>query len=147
MVNGKTNQETSSQKEEMEIEGSKIWLGEDGILYVKIGKVMNKKVAEELANRYIEVAKKTPRGEVRAIIDMSDVPHTSLGVSQDFRKKIVGNIREAFQKYGFKKAAIWGGGVFQRTVVKFILAAARIKNIRHFKTEKEALKWLKEENY
>jgi len=140
--NNKTNQNnTSSQKTEIKIEGSKLWLGEDGILYVKIGTAMNEKIAEELANSYIEIAKKLP-GQIKALVDMSQVSHTSLGVSSEFRKKIVENIKEAFKKYGFKKAAIWGGGIMQRTVVRFILAAARIENIRFFKTEEEALKWL-----
>ncbi len=41
-----------------------------------------------------------------------------------------------------KKAAIFGGNVFVRTLASFVIAAAGKKSIKFFSTRKEALTWL-----
>jgi hypothetical protein len=43
------------------------------------------------------------------------------------------------------KYALSGASIFIRTVANFISAAAGQKNARHFATEEEAFRWLKEE--
>jgi len=47
-------------------------------------------------------------------------------------------------KLGFKKVAISGGNILIKVTVLFAIGASRLKNIKYFKNEKEALKWLKE---
>jgi len=45
---------------------------------------------------------------------------------------------------GIGKSAYVGASIFLRTVANFITAAAGKANARHFATEDEALKWIKE---
>jgi len=41
-----------------------------------------------------------------------------------------------------KKAAIFGGNIFVRTLASFVIAAVGKKNIKFFSTEREAFDWL-----
>jgi hypothetical protein len=43
------------------------------------------------------------------------------------------------------KYAFFGASIFIRTVANFIISSAGQKNTKHFATEEEALKWIKEE--
>lgn len=52
---------------------------------------------------------------------------------------------EASSHPSIRKYAFFGASVFIRTVVNFISSAARQMNTKHFATEEEALKWIKED--
>ncbi len=53
-------------------------------------------------------------------------------------------IAEATAHPSIHKYALVGASVFIRTVSNFILAVSGQKNASHFKTEVEALQWIKE---
>jgi len=144
MANKTNKNNLPKEKVKTEIKGSKIWLGDEGFLHVKVGDVIDEEIVQNLLKNYLELAKKLPI-KPNVLVDMTLVPHTPFSTSSLFRKEMAKKIKEAVKDIGFSKAALWGGGAIQRTVVRFILVAARVKNIKHFKTEEEALKWLKEE--
>ena len=98
---------------------------------------------KSLIKSYRAIAQTIPT-KPKVLVNMKPVPHTSFASSSVFRKEIVRELRKVAEDPGFEKAALWGAGVLQRTVAKFILAASGLKNIKYFKTEKESIRWLKE---
>ena len=54
-------------------------------------------------------------------------------------------LAEWIKKGKVNKFAICGAGILQRTTAKFIFAFAGFENVRFFKSDEEALRWLKEE--
>ncbi len=54
---------------------------------------------------------------------------------------------ETYKEPGFEKLAMWGGSTVIKVVALFIITATRLKNIRYFSTEKEALSWLKDNRF
>lgn len=61
-------------------------------------------------------------------------------ISSGARKQMA----EISRPFHVNKFAFIGASVFIRTVANFIMVAAGQKNAKHFATEEEALKWLKE---
>ena len=120
---------------------SKVWLGEDGIIHIEMGGIINEKTLELLKENFLEVAKKlSTKPKVLAVL--GPVPHVP---SSLFRRKTLEVVKEVLKNPGFEKIAICGGGAMQRISALFIITASGLKNIKHFDTEEEALKWLKEE--
>ncbi len=56
---------------------------------------------------------------------------------------MVEQIKDMFEEYGFKKVSFFVSSLTTRTIISFIIATTQLNNIRVFKSEKEALKWLK----
>ena len=138
----KTTKNSASQKDtESEPKGGKIWLRDDGIIQIKVYKKLNKEVVERLLRGFQETARGLPI-KPKILADISSGP---LAPGSLFRKKIVGLIKDVAKDPGFEKIALWGGGITQRTALSFILSVVRLKNIKYFKAEEEAIKWLKEE--
>ena len=75
--------------------------------------------------------------------DLIDITETNVFTSSQSRKVLAGRIKDIIDYPGFAKAAIFGGGIIQRTVTSFVLSIAQIKNMKLFETKQEALKWLK----
>ena len=118
----------------------KVYIGNDGILHIMVPEL----VTEEDIWEILEEIKKSlggTLGETKILIHMKT---TSVIKSSVFRKITANKIRNLAEKPGYGKAAIFGSNTVLRTIAKFIVAASRVKNIRVFKTEKEALRWLKE---
>lgn len=129
------------QEKETKFKENKIWLENDGIIRINIGKKMEEEIFRELTERLKEIAEKVS-GKLTVLVDVSKVPHIP---SSAFRKMGVNLIKDLFKNPGFKKIALWGGGKIQRTVASFVITTTRMKTIKHFNTKEEALKWLKEE--
>lgn len=140
MTNKTTKNNISQRNNELETKEDKIWLGDDGIVRVKTERVMNEKIIERLVRSFQEITKELSI-KPKILVDISVSPYAPGSL---FRKKVVMIIRDATKNPGFEKLAMWGGGVLQRVSVSFILTASRLKNIKYFKTEEEALKWLRE---
>ena len=118
-------------------------MGDDGIVRIRIGKIWGEKAMEKTMKDTVETIKWLPT-KVRILVDLGSAPHIA---SVLYRRNVARLARDAVKNIRFEKVAVYGGtgGVIQRTVVSFIISAARLKNIKIFKTEKEALKWLKED--
>lgn len=136
----KTNKNNTFRKDtELELEGSKVWLGDDGIVRIRIGEVINEGIVEATAKDFREIVK-TPPIKARVLIDISAGPRVTSSI---FRKNAVKLIKDTLKDPGFERIALWGGSVIQKVGTSFIITAAGFKNIKYFKTEKEALEWLK----
>jgi len=120
---------------------NKIWLGKDGIVRIKVGKVIDEKVIKRIINDYKEITRKFSTKQKILIDIKSSTPIPS----SLFRKKVVESLKDAYREPGFEKMAIWGGSTVLRVITLFIVKATGFKNIKHFETEKEALQWLKED--
>jgi len=139
-VINKITKSNTSQTKVADMKKSKIWLGDDGIVRVKVGKTMDEGIIDDLANDFQGIARKLS-SKAKVLIDLGSVPNVPIS---SFRRKATRLIKDAFKNPGFEKIALYKGGVIPRTVVSFILVAAGLKNIKYFKTEEEALKWLRE---
>lgn len=139
MLNNKNNNNNNTSGKNFG-EEIKIWLERDGIVRIETGKTINDETAEIIVRKFQEVAKGMTE-KPRVLVNITHLPHSA---SSSFRKKVVDLLKEALKTPGVSKAAIYGGGPIQKIVVSFVLGVVRVKNIKYFKTEEEALKWLKE---
>ena len=138
----KTTKNNISQKgNKLEDKEFKVQLGDDGIVRVKVGRAIDEETAETLAKDFLRTVKKLPT-KAKILIDLNLRPHVTTSL---FRRKCVELIKDTFKDQEFEKMALWGGGVLQKTAISFVVTAAGLKNIKYFKTEEEAIKWLKEE--
>lgn len=130
---------SKTARNNIENRGFKVWLGEDGIVRIKIGKVkMNEDILAEIGEKFRAIAKELPP-KPKILTDVSEVQY---GIAINFRKMIVNFIKNEVNSPGFEKQAIWGGGTPIKVVTSFLITATGFKNIKYFKTEKEALEWL-----
>jgi hypothetical protein len=113
----------------------------EDILYLKILSVMEIEDIRELMPRF----QKMFEGRARryALVDMSE----SVQLGSDVMTK---EMREAYKELGdlmnADKAAIVGATPVLRMIAKIVIAVTRrAKTTRFFKTEGEALRWLKGE--
>ena len=142
MANNQNSSTTEEPKDFVTVENSeyKIWWDEkEGILR---GQIIGDQ-DEESAKRILEKSDKLTaslngRGikVVNSLYDMSRA-----GTASSKARKI---FAESFKKSTSSKTALFGGGVVQRTIAKFIFTFSGVKNMRYFDTEDEALRWLKE---
>ena len=80
----------------------------------------------------------------KILVDIKNIEDRAFISSSLFRKNAVKQAKDFIQNIGFKKVAVFGIGIEDRTVASFVISAIRIKNIKIFITEEEALKWLRE---
>ena len=132
----------SQKKVKLEDKEFKIWLGDDGVVRIKLGKTkFNEEALDSLGEKYREITKKlSAKPKI-----LTDVNFVQFGAPAAFRRKTVRFIKDINKDPGFEKQAIWGGSTIIKVVVSFLLTATRLKNIKYFRTEKEALKWLKKD--
>lgn len=126
--------------------GTKIYVDDDGIVHLdpkgEIGSIMK---YSEIIKGYLEKHKDKTMGllEIRVL---AKIPSTFLKIPPFAVRKIIKESLKRSQKnLVFHKIAIYSGGTIAKTVVSFSLIFLGWKNARYFKTEKEALKWLKED--
>lgn len=124
-------------------ERSKVWTEEDGIVNIRIARVVTEEDVGELIWGVRE-ALKSSLSKGRILIDMTNIAATAGIRSSKFRKRTAGQAKDLIEEPGFKKAALFGGKMMHRTIASFIITASGIKNIKMFKTKEEALKWLKD---
>jgi hypothetical protein len=132
--------------ENIQIKKSEIWLREDGIIGMKTAKECGSDEMQFLFEEYMKIKDKVP-GKIKTIIDISQ---TDRKYDAPFKKKLTEIIASVFGDPRFEKIAIWGEtSKLIHVILSFILEAIGIvkiaNNVRHFNTEEEALKWLKED--
>jgi hypothetical protein len=96
-------------------------------------------IDEEIANRINEASLKLVNmveGKVNVLIDLNKTGKTSTAA----RKKQ----KEISELEKWRKIALFGLHPVARVLAAFYIGISRNKNQRFFKTEEEALKWLKE---
>lgn len=119
---------------------NKIWLGDDGIIRIKIDKAVNEEVIEATIEEFKDIIK-TLQGKPKVLIDVVSMPF----VPSVFRRKVAKIIKDTYTNPGFYRAAVRGEQTIQKVVITFALTASGVKNIKYFESEEEALEWLKEE--
>ena len=122
----------------------KIWVDEDKIVHLKMGEVVvNIQILEDAFKKYREIVKDFST-KPKVLIDISIVKY---GMPASFRKKAAADLKDLFYDVGFEKIAMHGGNTLVRVMTLFFITAFRtiskLNNIQYFKTEEEALKWLK----
>jgi len=126
-----------------ESEKSKIWLEDEGILRIKIGKTWGEEIMEKIVYDVEKIINNQPT-KTKFLVDLNLVP--THFISSKYRRNVVKIARDAIKKIKFEKVAIFGTtNTITKVVISFVVSAARLKNIKIFDTEKQALKWLKEE--
>lgn len=126
-----------------ESEKSKIWLGDEGVLRIKIGKTWGEEIMEKIVYDVEKIINNQPT-KTKILVDLNLVP--THFTSSKYRRNVVKIARDAIKKIKFEKVAIFGTtNTITKVVISFVVSAARLKNIKIFDTEKQALKWLKEE--
>jgi len=138
------NKNNTSEKEDLAFnkKGYKILIEEGEIMQITVskswGKIENiKDLMEEVRRYWID-----KKDKAKVLVDLGLAPHIP---SYLYRKTVVNLVKETIKEIGFNKVALCGGALIQRTVASFIIRAIGLKNIQYFRTEEEALKWLKED--
>jgi hypothetical protein len=130
------------EEDNLEIENGKVWLGEDGIIRIKTGENANLDNVEKLAEKFIDIAR-TLKTKIRGLIDIGP-SNPKLDVI--YRKELVKIFVDAYRDLGFEKVALWGAkNKLIEVIGSFVIVATGLKNIKYFKTEEEALKWVNEQ--
>jgi hypothetical protein len=122
---------------------NKVWIDEQEIVHMKIIRLVGEEDLSDLIGDLREIL----RGfsdKPKILVDVENIEDRALISSSLFRKKAVMQAKDFIQNTGFKKVAVFGTGIEDRTVASFVISAIRIKNIKIFITKEEALKWLRE---
>ena len=122
---------------------NKVWVDKQRIVHMKIVRLVDEKDLFDLLGDLREIL----RGfsdKPKILVDIEKIEDRAFTSSSLFRKKAVLQAKDFIQNTGFKKVAVFGTGIEDRTVASFVISAIRIKNIKIFTTEEEALKWLRE---
>ena len=111
------------------------WDEEEEIARARAFGMLDEKAAEGIRQATIKIAEEHGDG-IDWLIDLSQMTKATSKA-----RKILVEVsgRPSINKYAFA-----GASIFVRTVANFILAAAGQKSARHFATEEQALRWLKE---
>jgi hypothetical protein len=115
---------------------SKVFLGKDGIIRViSIGDQTAEEMIE-VRKAVLELGKKVP-GKIRVLNDLTRMGKTLPGS----RVEVVKSIK--LEEVG--KVGIFGANPLNRIIASFIIRASGMgEKVKYFKTEADALKWLKE---
>jgi len=124
-----------------DIEKNKIWIKNEKIISIRLGNISSQDSISELLEEAKEILKKFPDKD-RVLIDLGVFSFSPNVSSSLFRKQVVGELRGIKREAGSKKIAVFGGNVMKRTITSFVISASGIKNMKVFKTEREALNWL-----
>ena len=119
-------------------EESRIWLDENNIINVKIGKNVEREKIMDLFNRGEKIT--------RELLDnpsiLIDLTSGFFVTSSKLRKEIAERFKELVKDPGFKKVAVFGG-IAAITVASFIISLSKIENVKTFTKREDALRWLK----
>jgi len=118
-----------------------VWVGDDGIVRLKVGeKKWDYDTMEKVVDSYSKVINSLTE-KPKVLIDLtSSIPV----LSPLIRKGIVEKLKDVYN-LGFEKVAMFGGSTIIKVTTVFAMKASRIKNVKYFNTEEEAVKWLEEE--
>lgn len=122
---------------------NKVWIDEQKIVHMKIVRLVGERDLSDLIGDLREIL----RGfsdKPKILVDVENIEDRALISSSLFRRGAVLQAKNFIQDVGFKKVAVFGTRIEDRTVASFVISAIRIKNIKIFIAKEEALKWLKE---
>jgi len=138
------NKKNTSEKEDLAFDkkGYKISIKEGEIMRITVSKYWGKieivkDLMEEIRRYWID-----KKDKARVLVDLGLAPNIP---SSLYRKSIVTLVKDTIKEIGFNKVAMYRGALVQGTVASFIIRAIGLRKIKYFKTEEEALKWLKED--
>jgi hypothetical protein len=111
------------------------WDDKDSLVRVRAFGILDEETAKLVLDATIKIAEKFGN-QIDWLIDLSQMTKPSSKA-----RKI---LAEATGHPSIRKYAFVGASIFLRTVANFIAAAAGQKNARHFSTEEEAMRWVKD---
>jgi len=122
-----------------EHEKSTIWLDENNIINVKIGKNVK---TEEIMDLFDKGAKsgRELSGNTSILIDLTSGFFIT---SSKTRKEIAEKFKKLIENPGLNKVAVFGG-VMATTIASFIISLNDLGRAKTFKEREKALKWLRE---
>ena len=120
---------------EIRVRGNRIYLGEDNIIRITIVGELDEETQIGINEAGYKLMN-TVEGKVHALIDLNKAGKVSPGARKR-QVEISGHEKTA-------KVALFGLHPVARVVASFFMGISRNKDMRFFKTEKEALAWLKE---
>ena len=123
----------------MKREKGKIWIDENRIMNVEMPKDMKEDEIIRLLKEGRRIIDESP-GQLSLLIDLTN---SQVILSSEMRKVIAENAKAFRRDFKFKKVAFFGGLV-QRTMASFVMAAVKARHTKVFVNREEALKWLKE---
>lgn len=128
---------TQVNEREIWVGESRIYLGDDNIMYVTEVGEMDEKIAIETAKVILKL-EDIAVGKVNGLVDLNRA-----GKSSPEARKIWKKMTE---EGNTDKIAMIGMNPVARVLASFIAGVSRKKNLRFFKTKEEALAWFKQEN-
>ena len=120
----------------------KIWLGEDGIVYLYLGGQFKEEDIKKFVEEKIKVLKEV-KGKTRVLGDLRDLGMGDFSLATRAKKLIVDELKELEQEK-VEKMAIVGSNMIIKVVGLFVGKALRIKEAKYFTDKEKALEWLKE---
>ncbi len=125
----------AGKEREIWVGGNRVYLGEDNILRVTVVGELDEETQVALNNAGYKLMS-TVEGKVSALVDNNKAGKMSPGA----RKRQV----EISEYEKTAKVAIFGLHPVARVLASFFMGVSQKKDMRFFRTEEEALAWLKE---
>ena len=120
---------------EIWVDQNRLYLGEDNILYETVVGDVDEKIA--IAIRDVSIKMRSyVEGKTKILIDLTKAGRPTAGARR------IGQGLIAHE--GIGKIALFGKNSTARVIASFVMGASKKKDMRFFKTKKEALTWLKE---
>ena len=121
---------------EVRVRRNRIYLGEEGIIYMTAVGEQDEKIAIDFRDAFIKIAN-VVEGKIDLLIDANKA-----GQPSSKARKIIQEGVLKYEKTG--KVAVFGASPPVRVIASFVMGVTRKKDMRFFKTKEEALAWLKE---
>ena len=124
---------TDENEREIWVEESRVFLGQDNIIYSDFAGEFDAETATAIGEATIKLANYV-EGKAKIVNDINKV------------KKPTPEARSILQEYIIRekigKVAIFGLHPVARVIASFFLGVTRKKDVKYFKTKEEALAWL-----
>jgi hypothetical protein len=124
------------EEKEIWVGGNRIYLGEDNTIHLASVGAKDEQTAIAVKDAYIRIANMV-EGKVDCLLDANRSGQPSSEARRIFQEGIL-----QYEKTG--KVAVFGMHPVARVISSFVMGATKKKDMRFFKTEEEALAWLKE---
>ena len=119
---------------------NKVSIKENKIIYIKVAEEVSEKEVFDLLDE-IEEDLEALGKEAEVLVNIT----TNVVIrSSAFRKELAARVRDLFDRKGFRKVSLFAPHLATRTIASFVIAITKLDNIKVFKSEEEALSWLKE---
>jgi len=117
----------------------KLWWDEkEGVMRGQIIGSQNEEDAKRMVNgvsEFVDSLNRKGISDIYALFDMNEAGSAS-AKARDILKDLV-------KSRIYRKIALYGGGVVQRVIAKYVFTIIESENVRYFAYEREALRWLK----